>query len=223
MRHDIRYRTLARMMLGRIALGEGILHSAHCLAAIDDGGPRQGGWMFRAMALQVNVKNMRSTLSGIGGEITTPNQRTPGLDVTYFVTDRWALEVQGGVFARDYRIEKSRIGDFAVGTVESGSVSMTVQYHFRPYARLSPYLGYGFNYAWEHKIRPAPNIPNFHVKPIVSRILNMGLDYQATKHWFVSASVRYITSPTYAFRGHGFNASVDLDTLIIGVGVGYGM
>ncbi|NYF20669.1 outer membrane protein [Xanthomonas sp. JAI131] len=183
--------------------------------------PRQGNWLIRAMALEIVPLNLDSEISYIGGEVDTPSDFVPGLDLSYFVTDHWAIEFQGGLFAREYRISKSSIGAFDVGTVESGAVSLTAQYHFRPHAALNPYIGLGVNYAWEHKVRPAAGIPDFRVDAIASGIANLGFDYRLAGNWYFSSSVRYVISPAYRFEGQGFNATVKVSTLVLGLGVGY--
>ncbi|WP_369981437.1 OmpW/AlkL family protein [Xanthomonas bundabergensis] len=219
--HELLQSPTAHLAFGAMASIAAMLMPTRCVAADVAAEPTEGNWLVRAMALEVVAVNLDSKISYIGGEITTPSALVPGLDVSYFITDHWSVEVQGGVFARDYRIVKSRIGDFDVGTIESGTVSLTVQYHFRPHDRLSPYLGLGVNHAWEHEVKPAAGIPVFHVQDISSAILNLGFDYRMAKHWFFSASLRYVISPAYRFEGYGINATVDLDTVAMAAGVGY--
>lgn len=210
------------LMPGAMMAGTVLLAPTQCVAADAVAqGREQGYWLVRVMALEVDAIHVASEIPIIGGKITIPSKAVPGMDLSYFVTDHWAVECQGGVFARDYRIRNSRIGDFDVGTVESGTVSLTVQYHVRPHATLSPYLGLGINYAWPHAVRPAGGIPDFEVRGITSAILNLGVDYRVADHWRLSTSVRYVSSPAYRFTGHGFGAVVEVDTLVVGVGVGY--
>jgi len=178
-------------------------------------------WLLRTMLLDVRTVKSQSSISIIGGHIKTPDKRTVGADISYFFTPEIALEFQGGIFSRDYSISNSRVGSFKVGTIESNSVSLTLQYHFDTCCAFTPYLGLGANHAWTRKVEPASGIPDFQVKDLNSLILNAGIDYYLSDNWLLSTSIRYLISPDYQFEGHGFNASVKMDTLVTGVGIAY--
>jgi len=178
-------------------------------------------WMLRAMLLDVRTVKSNSNISTIGGDIKTPDKRTVGVDISYFLTPEVALEFQGGVFSRDYSISNSKIGSFKVGTIESNSVSLTLQYHFVTCCAFTPYLGVGANHAWTRKVKPASGIPEFQVQDVNSLILSAGIYYYLSENWSFNTSLRYLISPDYQFEGHGFSASVKMDTIITGVGVAY--
>jgi len=191
--------------------------SQYTTQAVDD----QGRWLIRFMVLDVIHTNIRSEVAGIGGDIDIPSSAQPGLDISYFVTDHWALEFQGGITTTDYRIVDSAIGDFDIGSVETASVGLTLQYHFHPNATLRPYLGVGLNHSRTRSVTPADNIPDFEVDDINSLILNSGIDYQLGRRWFASASLRYLVIPTYHAKGQAFDTEITLNTLIPGAGVSY--
>lgn len=178
-------------------------------------------WLVRLMVLGINQTNIRTEVSGINGSIEIPSTVKPGLDISYFVTDHWAIEFQGGVTTTDYRIIGSAIGDFDIGSVETASAGLTLQYHFRPKSTLRPYFGIGVNYSKTRDVTPADNIPDFEIDDITSLILNTGIDYQLGDSWFASASLRYLVIPTYHAEGQAFDTEITLNTLIPGVGISY--
>lgn len=180
-----------------------------------------GKWLMRGMLLDVRQSHTQSNLGLIGGNIKTDKKRTFGLDISYFLTNEFSVEFQGGVFSRNYYIENSKIGSFKVGTVESNSLSLVLQYHFNTCCNLIPYLGAGMNHSWTRSVKPANGIPKFDVNELNSIVISSGIDYRMSEDLFLSTSVRYIMSPDYYFTGAGFNAKVKMNTVITGFGVAY--
>lgn len=178
-------------------------------------------WLIRVMAVQVIPIDLKSEISGIGGKVDTPQTNQMSMDLSYFVTDHWAVEFQGGPFNREYRVKESRLGDFKIGSISHTALSMTLQYHFFRDAKLSPYLGLGINHVWTRDVKPAPGIPKFNVRDITSWLVSAGVDYQLSNNWSLSTSLRYVISPEYEFQGQGFNSTVSMNTLIVGGGLGY--
>ncbi len=178
-------------------------------------------WLVRVMVWEVIPVRLTSEISTIGGRVETPRKHMPGVDLSYFFTEHWALEFEGGPFERNYRIKGSEMGDFAIGKISTNAFSLTLQYHLYPRAQFSPYLGVGINRAWTREVQSAPGIPEFEVKPISSGILDIGLDYHLNRCWMLSTSLHYLISPEYSFEGQGFNSVVSMNTLVVGAGLGF--
>ncbi|WP_167355346.1 OmpW/AlkL family protein [Pseudomonas marginalis] len=178
-------------------------------------------WMIRVMVLDVIPVGLTSEISTIGGRVETSRKSILGIDFSYFMTQHWAIELQGGPFERDYWIKDSKGGDFKIGSVRNTALSLTLQYHLYPSAKLSPYIGLGINKAWTREVSPAPGIPNFDVKNITSTIFNAGIDYRLDSRWTLSGNFRYIKSPEYRFNGQNFESVVSMDTLVVGAGLGF--
>ncbi|MDC6378917.1 outer membrane beta-barrel protein [Pseudomonas graminis] len=196
--------------------------------ALADGNPQiesqienNDRWLIRVMAVKVIPVDLTSEISVIGGKVDTPQTNQLSMDLSYFLTDHWAVEFQGGPFDREYRVKGSKVGDFKVGSISHTALSMTLQYHFFRNAKLSPYLGLGINHVWTRDVKPAAGIPKFDVRDITSWLVNAGVDYQLSNHWSISTSLRYVVSPEYEFQGQGFNSTVSMNTLVVGGGLGY--
>ncbi|WP_428842513.1 hypothetical protein, partial [Pseudomonas marginalis] len=69
-------------------------------------------WMIRVMVLDVIPVGLTSEISTIGGRVETSRKSILGIDFSYFMTQHWAIELQGGPFERDYWIKDSKGGDF---------------------------------------------------------------------------------------------------------------
>lgn len=191
------------------------------LAATAPRGLTQGDWLVRAGAARIMPIGIRSTIPTIGGDVETPDTYSPTLDLSYFLTDHWALQLTGGVSSTPYRLKDSAVGDFDIGTVRTAALALMAQYHFRPGSTINPYIGAGMVWSRTLKVEPADNIPDFEVDSINSVLLGVGLDYHLGGHWFANANVQYLRVPTYYFDSDGFSAEVDMDTLITGLGLGY--
>lgn len=182
---------------------------------------KKAKWLLRGMLIDVKPINISSNIAVIGGKVETPEKRILATDISYFITESIALGLQVGRVSRDYVINNSQLGSFKAGKIVSNSVSLTAQYHVDMCCHFFPYLEAGLNHTWTHKVTPAQGIPQFEVKPVNSSILGAGFDYLLSDDWYLSSGIKYVKSPEYRFKGHGFNAGVKMDTLITSIGIAY--
>lgn len=183
-------------------------------------GLHQGDWLIRLKATGIIPVNESSETTPLGGRLETPSQILPTLDVSYFLTDHWSVEALAGVLSTDYRLKDSLLGDLEVSRVKSATLSLVVQYHWRPAALLNPYLGAGINYTRPIHVEPAPGVPDIEMEALASPLLDAGLDYRLSEHWYASASMRYVITPAQHFSGEGFSAKSNTDALTLGAGMG---
>ncbi|KFF48959.1 hypothetical protein GY26_11035 [Gammaproteobacteria bacterium MFB021] len=181
----------------------------------------QGDWLLRGLVLGSHATQVQSTISTIGGEVEIASHVQPGADLSYFLSERWALQFTGGISRTHYRVRDSLIGDFDVGRVDSYSATLSLQYHFSPWGALTPYLGAGLYHARERRVEPATGIPDFSVEPVTGPLLVVGADYHVSGDWFVSASLHYLKVPTYRFEGDGFSSELQANIWTLGAGLGY--
>ncbi len=181
----------------------------------------QGDWLLRGMVIGSQAAQVHSTISTIGGAVEIDSRIQPGADISYFLSERWALEFTGGISRAYYRVRDSLIGDFDVGRVDSDSVMLSLQYHFLPWGALTPYLGAGLYHAREHSVEPAAGIPDFTVEPVTGPLVVAGADYHLGGAWFASANLRYLKVPTYRFEGDGFSSELRASIWTLGAGLGY--
>ena len=111
--------------------------------------------------------------------------------------------------------------DTSVGNVDVGSTwilppTLTLQYHFMPRERFSPYVGVGLNTSFFYATSPAkPTVTSLSLDNNVGAALQAGFDYNITGHWFANVDVKQIFLNTTA------HLRTALDPLVAGVGVGY--
>lgn len=153
------------------------------------------------------------TLNSIGGAVL--NQPVPntgmavsstdtlGLSATYFVTDHVASELVFGIPSTFDLEGRGALASYGkLGTAKQWSPALLLKYYFRdPQARLRPYAGVGVTRIW----LTGASITNATVEQQVlhgpttvstdrswAPVLNLGVNYAVTEHWFAGFSLSYI-------------------------------
>jgi outer membrane protein len=216
----------ATTMLGAMALGL----AAEAQSPLDMNAPlvgkEAGTFMIRARAIGVIPENNSSSISTIGGHVDATAQAAPEVDLSYFLTDHIALEL----IAATTRHTVSATGTAVGSKVDVGSVwalppALTLQYHFMPHAAFSPYVGVGLDWMIFYGARPAgPTVTHVSFGNNVGPVLQAGIDYNFSGHWFANIDVKQIFMNTDAHvdaLGTTVKARTSLDPLVIGMGIGY--
>ena len=156
------------------------------------------------------------------GADTTLNTRlgnayVPEVDVSYFLTPNIALELIAATTKHD--VDASNGLD--MGSVWLLPPTLTVQYHFAPTARFSPYVGAGLNYTiFYNEKKGAVNSISYDDN--IGYALQAGIDYAIAGAWSLNLDVKKLWLNTdVKVNGGALKADVDINPWIFGVGVGY--
>lgn len=209
--------TKSRTAVAALALGMAAAGLAAPEAQAQQGfsGKSAGDIMVRARVIGV-IPDEDATTS-IGGNVSVSNEWVPEIDFTYFVTDNIALELIAATTRHD--VSSSVAG--SLGKVSLLPPTLTLQYHFMPKERLSPYVGAGVNYTIFYNEKPGP-FASIDYKDSFGWALQAGVDYALTDNWYLNADIKKIFLSTDVSINGGFvTADVDLDPWIVGFGVGY--
>ena len=187
-------------------------------------GKEAGGVMVRARVIGVLPQNWASTTS-IGGTVSATDAVMPELDASYFFTDNVAIE--GIASSTHHRVQLQHT---AIGNVDAGDAwvlppTITLQYHFMPKEKFSPYIGGGINLTWFYASQPSlPTVTKFTLSNNVGGVLQAGFDYALGGHWFANFDLKQIFLQTTAQAdtklGH-VSARTSLSPTVIGAGIGY--
>ncbi len=184
-------------------------------AVAEEGTFKSGDWMLRARVLGV-IPQEDSSLS-IGGTVDVDSSVVPELDVTYFFTPNIAAELIAAVTPHDV---KTNAG------VDAGSAwllppTLTLQYHFTQCPMVKPYIGAGVNYTHFYNEKGgALNAVEY--DDSFGGALQAGVDIPLKDNWYANIDVKKIfISTTATFSPSGVQADVDIDPLVVGVGIGY--
>lgn len=179
-------------------------------------GKSAGDIMVRARLIGV-IPDESATVTVLGGDVDVSNEWVPEIDFSYFVTDNIALEL----IAATTRHDVTHSSGLSLGKVSLLPPTLTLQYHFMPKERFSPYVGAGVNYTIFYNEKPGA-VASIDYDNSFGWALQAGLDYALNDNWYANVDVKKIFLSTDVSINGGFvTADVDLDPWIVGFGVGY--
>ncbi|MGX1196867.1 OmpW family protein [Parvibaculum sp.] len=220
MKGNMKYSALGKIALG-VVLAAGMVAAAPAAQAADGfKGKSAGDFVVRARAIGVIPRDNADSAS-IPGEPDVSNEYVPELDFTYFITDNVALELIAATTRHDV---KWNIGgtQLDLGKVNLLPPTLTVQYHFMPKERLSPYVGAGLNYTIFYNEDAGSSITSIDYENSLGYALQAGVDYALDDNWSLNLDVKKLWLDTdVKINGGAVTANVNLDPWIVGVGVGY--
>jgi len=181
-----------------------------------------------AVAPQDDASDVLPALPGASVEVDTA--AVPELDFTYFFTDKIAAEL---ILATSKHEISGTGGIAALGDIAETWVlppTLTLQYHFMPEAKFSPYVGVGVNYTIFYQedtrgtLNDAIGDTTLDLDESVGVSFQLGFDYKLEGNWFLNADVKYINIETEGTLRTGElvnTVDVDLNPIVAGIGFGY--
>ena len=218
---------MKHVLLATCLAGVATLAGIASAQTADDSAPvgkQAGTFMIRGRVIGV-IPEDNSSSTSIGGHVEATAQAAPELDFSYFFTDNIAAEL----IAASTRHELSAVGT-GLGKVDVGSTwvlppALTLQYHFMPHEKFSPYVGVGIDAMFFYSTNPStPVVQKLTLNDNVGAVLQAGFDYNFSGHWFANVDVKQIFLNTDAHLQTVLgpvSARTSLDPLVVGVGVGY--
>lgn len=198
------------------------LMGAATAANAEDFTPKaQGTWVvdYRATVVAPDESGDILTAAGAdtGLDVDIGDSYVPTLGITYFITDNVAVDVTLGTSV--HQISAQAPGtDIEVHRTWVVPPVVTVQYHFSPEARFSPYVGAGINamifYGGNDQNGFTVDLDNG-----VGWALQAGADYSISGPWSLNVDVKKVFFNTDASINSGaLRSSVDIDPWVVSVG-----
>jgi outer membrane protein len=190
--------------------------------AQDVRGKQAGDIVLGAGVIGVFPRSSGSTT--IGGTPHASATATPQLDLTYFLSPNFAVNVIAATTRHDVEVRNSALGTVGLGRVWLLPPTVTLQYHPLPASRFSPYFGVGLNYtvAYGEGGGRHPAVTQVDVENAWGFALNAGVDYEITPNWVANVDVKRLwLSPDVRVNNGTIRGQADLDPWIIGAGVRY--
>ena len=201
---------MKKLLLSTFLVGMALTSVAHA------DGTRQNPWQIRGRIIDVIPQEDSST--SIGGDVEVSTRVDPELDISYFFTDNIAAELI--LATTKHNMKHSSGAD--LGSAYILPPTLTVQYHFTPDQKFSPYVGAGLNYSMFYGEDTAAGFNDLDVDGGVGYALQAGFDYWIDDHWGANLDVKKIFLNVDAELNNGaVTADVDLDPVIVGAGVSY--
>jgi len=144
----------------------------------------------------------------------------PTIGLSYFLTDHVALDVTAGTTQHSVRA-KDGTTDVKVKETWVLPPVVTVQYHFAPAAKVSPYIGAGVNYMLFYG-GDDKNGFNVKIDDGFGLAVQGGIDIATRDRWTVNLDVKKVFFETDAVdRTNGVKTKVTLNPWVASAGVGY--
>jgi outer membrane protein len=188
-------------------------------------GKQAGDFMIRARGIVV-APDESADITPIGGTVDIDTSVVPEADFTYFVTDNIAFELIAGVTPHSVTATGTSVGNVDLGDVWLLPPTLTVQYHFMPKEKFSPYLGAGINYTYffGDDVPGGGPVNSIDYDGSFGFAAQVGFDYFLDNNWFLNFDAKkvFIRPDVDINTALGpVQAEVNIDPWIIGVGVGY--
>jgi outer membrane protein len=165
-----------------------------------------------------SVKTAGGADTGLDAKVG--NAYVPEVDFSYFLTDNIALELIAAT-ARHEVDAKGPGAAVGLGSVWLLPPTLTVQYHFMPKSRFSPYVGAGLNYTIFYNEKSG-DVGSINYDNGFGYALQAGIDYAISGPWTLNLDVKKLWLNTdVKVNGGALKADVDIDPWIVGIGVGY--
>lgn len=167
----------------------------------------------RAISIEPEV-HTSGTLSSLG--VSVNNALVPELDLTYMIRDAIGIEL---ILATSRHHVTSGLGD--LGGVNVLPPTLLLQYHFNHAGMIRPYVGAGVNYTYFYNDGLSARSEGIQVsRSSFGPAVQAGVDVQITKTVFLNADIKKIWMHTDASVGGSSLGRLDIDPLVLGIGVG---
>lgn len=163
------------------------------------------------------------TTDVLGGSARTSDDYVPELDFTYFFTKNIAAELILATTQHSVEVKDSTGGDLDLGTVRTIPPVLTLQYHFMPDQKISPYVGAGINYVIIANHKTGRSVTDVSYSNEFGWALQVGVDYMLDDKWSLNFDVKKVFVDTDIHANNGTIRADDtkLDPWVVGIGVGY--
>ena len=179
---------------------------------------QESPWLVRVRAVDLEPANQSDPVGGVGAgdRLSVEKKVIPEFDISYFFTPHLAAELVL-TYPQKHQVYLDG-GD--IGSFKHLPPTLMAQYHFLPAAQIDPYLGLGVNYTHissVHLLNGAGDLDS----NSTGLALQAGLDYRIDRHWSLNLDVKKVQIGSDVFIAGSKVSHVNIDPLMIGVGVGY--
>ena len=174
----------------------------------------QGDWLVRVGGTTVDPKsNNHSVVSVDSGTMLTFNG-------TYMVRPQWGIEL---LAALPFEHDIDLVGGGKVAKTKHLPPTLSLQYHFAPDAKVSPYLGAGLNLTlfFDESTTGALEGSSLSLGTSVGVAFQGGMDITLNEKWFLNVDVRYMEIDTKAKLDGASLGKVHIDPWVYGINLGY--
>ena len=170
------------------------------------------GFMIRGRAIVVMPDEDSSIRPG-GGHVEIDNAVMPELDISYFFTENFALELILATTPHSADADNTALGNIDVGNFWILPPTLLAQFHLPINETFKPYIGAGLNYTFTYgEDASGGNITSFELDNGLGYALQAGIDIFLDEHWAINFDVKHIWLNLDAkLNGGAIRADIDVD------------
>jgi outer membrane protein len=209
----------------QFALAAGVALALAGAAQAQDFQPKTAGTLMlnvRVTDVAPDAGDPITTLAGgaTGLKAEVGDSVMPTIGLSYFLTDNIAVEAIAGSTKHTVRAQGAG-ADIKVKETWVLPPTVSLQYHFAPAAKLSPYVGAGVNYMFFYADKDFNGF-GLDIDDGFGLALQAGADLAIQGPWSANVDVKKIFFETDAKdRFNGVKSKVSLDPWVVSAGVGY--
>lgn len=160
--------------------------------------------------------------STVLGRVGVDESWTAELDFSYFFTSHLAAELILATSKHDIVGNEGAINGASIGSTWVLPPTLTFQYHLLPCCCFQPYVGLGINYTYFYSEDCDLASTDLDLSHSLGVAVQAGFDWLVDDCWFLNFDFKFVGISTIGHLKGGTNAdlAVDLNPIIIGIGVG---
>ncbi len=183
---------------------------------------QEGPWMVRVRAVNLKPADKSDPIAALSipaDKITVSTKTIPEIDFSYFFTPNFAAEL---ILTVPQQHDVKVAGTF-IGTFKHLPPTLTAQWHFLPGGAVDPYLGAGLNLTLLSDVKLAvPGVGGLDLNTSsVGPALQAGVDIKLAPQWSLNLDVKYVQIRSDVKLNGAKISAVQVDPLLLGLGVGY--
>lgn len=182
----------------------------------------EGPWMVRARAVHIKPADKSDPIAALSvpaDKITVSTKTIPEVDFSYFFTPHFAAEL---ILTYPQQHDVKVAGTF-IGTFKHLPPTLTAQWHFLPGETFNPYIGAGLNLTLISDVKLAvPGVGGLGLSSSsVGPAIQAGVDVKVAPQWYLNLDLKYVQLRSDVKLGGTKISAVQIDPLLIGLGLGY--
>jgi outer membrane protein len=189
-------------------------------------------WLVRVRALGIVTRDSGRIYGVEGSDLETSDIVVPEVDISYFFTPNWAVEVIAGTTKHTIHVsDPPGLDGLKVGSAWLLPPIVSLQYHFTNFGAFKPYVGVGANYTLFYSQEAGKEyvggvaVVRSKLHNSAGAALQVGFDWFVDRHWGFNVDVKKLFLKTdwdgVLSTGDELSAKVDLDPWLISAGVTY--
>jgi len=179
----------------------------------------EGSWIGKVGVHVVDPTSDNGTLANGAYAVDIDTNARPTFTIERMLTPNWGVEV---LAALPFQHEVSLNG-VQSATIKHLPPTVSMQYHFMPEGKASPFLGVGLNYTWiysESETGPLAGT-DLQLSNSWGAALHAGIDFHLEDAWMISIDARWMDIDSTARLNGAEIGTVHVDPMAYGVMVGY--